>query len=62
MDWKKEEKVKMGSQKQTISQIKKIVKDRMPDARIVLFGSRARGDCDARSDYDLLIVNTEAKA
>jgi uncharacterized protein len=28
----------------------------LPDSRILLFGSRARGDQDRHSDYDLLII------
>ena len=30
--------------------------DCLPGARILLFGSRARGDDDRYSDYDLLII------
>jgi len=36
--------------------IRNAVQACLPGARIVLFGSRARGDHDARSDYDLLII------
>ena len=35
--------------------IRKIEEDFSP-ARIILFGSRARGDCHKDSDYDLIIV------
>lgn len=28
----------------------------LPGARVLLFGSRARGDNDERSDYDLLVI------
>ena len=38
------------------STIKKTVQACLPGARIVLFGSRARGDEDRHSDYDLLII------
>lgn len=31
----------------------------LPDARVVLFGSRARGEDDRYSDYDLLIITPE---
>ena len=30
-----------------------------PDADIILYGSRARGEADPESDYDLLIVSGE---
>ena len=33
------------------------VRDRIP--RLVLFGSRARGDCKPNSDYDILVVLPE---
>ena len=31
----------------------------LPGSRILLFGSRARGDQDRHSDYDLLIITPE---
>jgi predicted nucleotidyltransferase len=39
--------------------IKKTVQACLPGARIVLFGSHARGDQDRHSDYDLLIITPE---
>jgi predicted nucleotidyltransferase len=30
-----------------------------PGARVILFGSRARGDADARSDVDFLVVEPQ---
>ena len=39
--------------------IKKTVQVCLPGARIVLFGSHARGDQDRHSDYDLLIITPE---
>ena len=33
--------------------------DCLPGARILLFGSRARGDGDRYSDYDLIIITPE---
>jgi predicted nucleotidyltransferase len=36
--------------------IKETVHADLPDCRIVLFGSHARGDYDTHSDYDLLII------
>ena len=38
------------------STIKTTVQACLPGARIVLFGSHARGDQDRHSDYDLLII------
>jgi predicted nucleotidyltransferase len=40
-------------------QIRQTVHDCLPGARILLFGSRARGDGDSYSDYDLLIITPE---
>lgn len=31
----------------------------MPDAQIILYGSRARGDAQEHSDYDLLILTQQ---
>ena len=36
--------------------IQKTVTSFLPDSRVWLFGSHARGDNDSRSDYDLLII------
>ena len=36
--------------------IQKTVRSFLPDSRVWLFGSHARGDSDSRSDYDLLII------
>ncbi|MCF8295777.1 MAG: nucleotidyltransferase domain-containing protein [Bacteroidales bacterium] len=36
--------------------IKKTVTQKYPDAKIILFGSRARGDSQIDSDWDLLIL------
>ena len=38
------------------TQIKEVVKSFLPEAKVLLFGSRARGDFDKDSDYDLLII------
>ena len=32
----------------------------LPDARILLFGSRAKGNNDKHSDYDLLVITPNA--
>lgn len=39
--------------------IKDTVKSYLPNARVMLFGSRARGDNDDNSDYDLLIITPQ---
>jgi predicted nucleotidyltransferase len=36
--------------------IRQTVQANMPGARVMLFGSRARGDHDVKSDYDLLVI------
>jgi uncharacterized protein len=42
-----------------INKITEIVHGFLPDARILLFGSQARGDFDEQSDFDLLIITPE---
>jgi len=39
--------------------IRRTVQTCLPGSRIVLFGSRARGDGDRHSDYDLLVITPE---
>jgi len=39
--------------------IKSMVNSFLPDAQVLLFGSRARGDSAIDSDYDLLIITQE---
>lgn len=41
------------------STIKRTVQACLPGARIVLFGSHARGEQNRHSDYDLLIITPE---
>ncbi len=36
--------------------IRDTVQSYLPGARVMLFGSRARGNADRQSDYDLLII------
>jgi len=36
--------------------IKRIVLQHVPDAEVILYGSRARGDAASDSDWDLLIL------
>lgn len=44
---------------QTINTIKSTVYSYLPNSRVLLFGSRARGEADKHSDYDLLIVTND---
>src|SRR5256885_1543996 len=39
-----------------LNKVKVVVKRTMPDAEIILYGSRARGDARSHSDWDLLIL------
>ena len=41
---------------EVIYNIKSVIHSFFPDARVLLFGSRARGDESRDSDYDLLII------
>lgn len=36
--------------------IKSTVRSMLPDARVLLFGSMARGDANTDSDYDVLVI------
>jgi predicted nucleotidyltransferase len=47
---------------QIISQIKKIGRESLPpNSKLLLYGSRARGDAHSGSDWDLLILLDKAK-
>lgn len=39
--------------------IRQIVELNLPGSRVLLFGSRARGDHDCFSDYDLLVITPQ---
>ena|SRR5579863_3355900 len=47
------------SKQQTLQSIKSTVGSFLPDAKVLLFGSRARGQATNDSDYDLLIVTND---
>ena len=36
--------------------IKATIQEVFPDSKVLLFGSRARGDSNQNSDYDLLVI------
>ena len=44
------------------NRIKSIVHSFLPDARVLLFGSQARGEAGKDSDYDLLIISDRVAA
>ncbi len=50
------------SKQQTLQSIKSTVGSFLPDAKVLLFGSRARGQATKDSDYDLLIVTNDTFA
>lgn len=41
--------------------IKKMVKANAPDAKVILYGSRARGNAQQNSDWDLLVILNKTK-
>ena len=48
----------METRKEILFKIKKTVSEIDPEARVILFGSRARGDYGKESDWDLLILTS----
>ena len=50
------------SEDKICQEIVRYVRDVASPRKIVLFGSRARGDGDKDSDYDLLVVKDEIKS
>ena len=44
------------SNKEFLNSIKATVLSYIPDAKVLIFGSRARGDFNTNSDFDLLVV------
>lgn len=44
-----------------LNEIKRTVTKEYPDAKIILYGSRARGDFRLDSDWDLLILLTQER-
>ncbi len=45
-----------ATDRHTIERLKRVLEQRVPLHQIILFGSRARGDYDAESDMDVLVV------
>jgi predicted nucleotidyltransferase len=44
------------TEKKALSELKEKIKEKYPDAEIILYGSKARGDYDEYSDIDLMII------
>ena len=49
----------MLTDKEILTQIKAAVQEVIPDAKVYLFGSRARGDWHEESDWDILVLTKE---
>lgn len=46
----------MDNEKEAIQEATKLLKETFPVKKVILFGSKARGDDDPESDIDLLLV------
>ncbi len=48
-----------GSEANLLAQVKEAVRRAAPNADVILFGSRARGNARPDSDYDLLVLTDQ---
>ncbi|SMB98485.1 Nucleotidyltransferase domain-containing protein [Thermanaeromonas toyohensis ToBE] len=48
-----------ASEQQLLERCRELIREVIPGATIILYGSRARGDAGPESDYDLLILTKE---
>ncbi|MDR3339343.1 MAG: nucleotidyltransferase domain-containing protein [Candidatus Symbiothrix sp.] len=46
---------------QILEEIKQLKQEILPDGKLILFGSQARGDATEESDWDLLILLKKSK-
>jgi len=44
-----------------LNKVKGILRSNVPDARVLLYGSRARGDENPDSDWDILVILDKSK-
>ena len=51
----------MQEKKDILQKVKQTLKTAAPDARILLYGSRARGDGQRDSDWDILVILNKQK-
>lgn len=47
------------NEREAIREATKLLKEGFPVKDVILFGSKARGDCDKESDIDLLLLTTQ---
>ncbi|MCJ7728753.1 MAG: nucleotidyltransferase domain-containing protein [Sedimentisphaerales bacterium] len=52
-DWKP-----VNADAELLKLCKKAIRQVVPDADVILYGSRARGDADEYSDYDILVLTS----
>lgn len=49
------------NRKNILKKVKLILRNVVPEARVLLYGSRARGDAKPNSDWDILIILDKTK-
>ena len=51
----------MGNRQYILNEIRRIVKEKAPSAKVYLYGSQARGTAQKESDWDILILLNKEK-